>query len=160
MASRKPLVIVNGQIQQLQAGDTLDATVSEQEIINLTNENASPIVIGAPVYISANDTVDLAKADASGTTKAIGLVNQASISSSSTGSIKTSGVLTATTTQWDAVAGTTGGLVAGTTYYLSAETAGLITATAPTTVGQYVVVIGEAISSTELKLNIEKPILL
>lgn len=160
MVSRKPLVIVNGQLQQLQAGDTLDAAVSEQEILNLTNGNAAPIVIGAPVYISTNDTVDLAKADASGTTKAIGLVNQASISTSSAGSIKTSGVLTATTEQWDAVAGTTGGLTAGTTYYLSAGTAGLITDAAPTTVGQYVVAIGEAISTTELKLNIEKPILL
>jgi hypothetical protein len=160
MASRKPLVMVNGQIQQLQAGDTLDAPVTEQEILSLTNGNASPIVICTPVYVSDNDTVDKAKADASGTVKVIGLVNQASISNAVSGSIKTSGVLTATTAQWDAVAGTTGGLTKDTEYYLSAGTAGLLTSTPTSTVGQYVAPVGIAISTTELKINIERPILL
>ena len=41
--------------------------------------------------------------------------------------------MVATTAQWDAVAGTTGGLAFGANYFLSAGTAGLLTATAPTT---------------------------
>jgi len=160
MALKKPLVISGGQIQQLQSDDTLDATISEQEVINLTNGNVGSIVIGTPVYISAANTVDKAKADASGTKDVVGLVKDASISPSGSGAILTSGVLSATTEQWDAVAGTTGGLDAGTIYYLDAATAGKITDTAPTTVGQYVVKIGVAISTTELKLDIEPDILL
>lgn len=39
---------------------------------------------------------------------------------------------TLTTLQWDAVAGTTGGLTAGTVYYLSGATAGAITSVEPT----------------------------
>jgi hypothetical protein len=48
----------------------------------------------------------------------------------------------------------------GTTYYLSAGTAGLLTATAPSTVGQYVVEIGVALSTTELLIRPRPPILL
>ena len=160
MTLRKPLVIVSGQIEQMKSGDTLDASVAEQEILQLTNANMSPIVIGQAVYVQGNDSVDLAIATSSGTTFAVGLVYDASISSSAPGSILTSGVLSATTTQWDAVAGTSGGLTAGTVYFLDVSTPGHLTSSAPTTVGQYVVVIGTAISTTELKLNIERPILL
>ena len=38
---RKPLVIVAGQIQQISASDTLDAHIVEQEVISLTNDEAS-----------------------------------------------------------------------------------------------------------------------
>jgi len=58
-----------------------------------------------------------AKADAGGTANVIGLVAQASISSGVSGSIQFSGVLTATTAQWDAVFGTTGGLTKGVRYF-------------------------------------------
>jgi len=161
MALRKPLVIVNGQIEQIQSGDTLDAVVTEQEIITLTNdESADATVIGMAVYIDADDGCKQAKADAVGTAKPIALCKSASVTASETGSFITSGVLAATTTQWDAVAGTTGGLVAGTTYYLSTATKGLLTATAPSTVGQFVVEIGIAISTTELKVAIKPSILL
>lgn len=160
MTLRKPLVIIAGQVQQLSASDSLDAAVSEQEVLTLTNGNASPIVIGNAVYISAAATVDLAKADASATKEAIGLVKDTSINADATGSILTDGVLTATTTQWDAVAGTTGGLTAGATYYLDPDTAGLLTETAPTTVGDYVVKMGVAVSTTDLKLDIEISVLL
>jgi hypothetical protein len=129
-------------------------------ILTLTNGNAGSIVICTPVYISSNNTVDKGKADNSGTKKIIGLVNQASIASGASGLIKIMGTFTATTGQWDAVAGTTGGLTANTKYYLSAGTAGLLTATPPSVVGQYVIAVGTAISTTELNINIELSILL
>lgn len=126
----------------------------------LTNGESTSIVIGTPVYISGNDSAKKAKANSSSTTYFIGLVADTSITNSKTGNITINGVLNATTTQWDAVAGTSGGLTANTVYYLSASTAGQITSTAPTTVGQYVVQVGIAISTTEMIINITRPILL
>lgn len=154
MASRIPLVLVAGQIQQLQSGDTLNIpSITAGNVISQTNDEAGAIVIGAPVYNDANDGVKKAKADASGTKDVIGLVRDSSITNGVAGSIQTDGTLTATTGQWDAVFGTTGGLTKGTRYYLSAATAGLGTVTAPSTVGQYVVELGIAISTTELILS-------
>lgn len=160
MALRKPLVLAAGQIQQLQSGDTLDAVQSGGDAIIQTNANAGSLVIGSPVYNSGNDAVDKARADASGTKDVMGLVRDTSIATSAAGAIQTDGVLTATTGQWDTAFGTSGGLTARTRYYLSASTAGVGTATAPSVAGQYVVELGIAISTTELLLNIQQPILL
>jgi hypothetical protein len=153
MAVRKPLVLNSGQIQQLQSGDSIDAQQSGGDIVLQTNDEVGSVVIGTPVYNDANDGVKKAKADAAGTKDVIGLVAQASISSAASGNIQVNGILTATTGQWDAAFGTTGGLTKGTRYYLSAGTAGLGTSTAPSTVGQYVVPLGIGISTTELRLD-------
>ena len=160
MTARKPLVLVNGQLQQLQAGDTLNASVNEVDVVALTNASGGSSVIGTPVYISTAGSFALAKADASGTIEVIGLVKDSSIANSASGSIQTDGVLTATTTQWDAVTGQTGGLTAGAVYYLSAATAGKITSTAPGSTGQYVERVGRALSTTDLDISILQPILL
>ncbi len=150
----------SGQIEQLQSGDTLDAVVTEVDLISRTNNNASPIVIGAPVYVDGAGTVDLAQADASGTVEVLGLVQETSIAAAASGYIITDGVLTATTGQWDAVAGTTGGLAAGAIYYLDPDTAGKLTATAPTTGGDYVTRICKGLSTTEMEISISQPVLL
>lgn len=160
MASRKPLVIVSGQVQQLQAGDTLDASVTEVDVVSKTNDNAGSIVIGTPVYVKANGNVDKGRANASGTVQLLGLVKDTSISAAASGIIQTDGVLAATTGQWDAVTGGSGGLTAGSVYYLDPSTAGLLTATAPSTTSQYVVRVGLAISTTELDISVDAPILL
>lgn len=151
MAQKKPLVITNGQIEQLQSTDY----ISSVEIPQLTNGNASPIVIGTPVYSSANSTCDKAQANAVGTTNVIGLVADASISAAASGAIQMGGILTATTGQWDTVAGTTGGLTKDVIYYLDPATAGKLTSTAPSTVGQFVVMVGIALSTTDLKIEIQ-----
>jgi hypothetical protein len=160
MTLRKPLVIISGQIQQLAAADTLDALVSEKDMLSLSNGEASAIVIGTPVYVSAASTCKKAMANAAGTTNAIGLVATASVAAAALGSVQSDGVLTATTAQWDAVAGTTGGLAFGTLYFVDPATAGKITATAPTTSGQYVAPIGRALSTTDLEITIAPTILL
>lgn len=160
MALKKPLVISGGQIQQLQAGDTLDASVSAQQTINAENGEVGAIVIGAPVYMSGNSQVKKAKADAAATKEVIGLVNDASIAGGATGTILTNGVLSATTGQWDAITGDTGGLTANAVYFLDPTTAGKLTKTAPSTVGQYVCRVGVAISTTEMKIEPEETILL
>lgn len=158
MASRKPLVINSGQIQQLQSGDVLDAVVTEVDVVSLTNGNAGSIVIGMAVYSDADDSVDIAKADALATVEVLGLVQDTSIGAAASGLIQTDGVLTATTGQWDTVTGDSGGLTAGSVYYLDETTAGNLTLTAPTTVSQFVVRVGKALSTTEMEITITQPI--
>jgi hypothetical protein len=149
MAVKKPLVLNNGQIEQLQSSDSL----ATAESLQLTNNNAGSIVIGTPVYVVAVDAVDKARANATGTKDVFGLVADTTIAAAATGGIQTDGVLTATTGQWDAVAGTTGGLTFNTRYYLSQATAGLLTATAPSS--GWVQEVGIALSTTEMKIDIK-----
>ena len=162
MALKIPLVIgTDGLTQQLQAGDTLLAPTNTPSIRAITNgESSAAITIGMPVYASAADTVKRAQANAKTTSKLAGLGYDSSIAAAAIGNIASEGVLVATTTQWDAVAGTTGGLAFNTVYFLDPTTAGKITATPPTTTGQCNVIVGIALSSTELELQIEQPILL
>lgn len=161
MPTRTPLVLVNGQIQQLQSGDQLAAGVAIADTRALTNgESSVAIVIGAPVYASAAGSVKRAQANAMSTAKVVGLGYDASTAAAASGNFLVNGILTATTAQWDAVAGTTGGLTFGTTYYLDPVTVGKITATAPTTVGQVVVSVGVALSTTDMDVSISQPILL
>lgn len=145
MASRKPLVWNGTMIEQLQAGDDLDAVTTGVDVINL--EAATALVLGDVVYISAAGTVAKSQANAAATAKAFGLVRAATIESAATGPIQTDGVLTGLT-----------GLTAGATYYLSADTAGLMVATAPSEAGKFVTKIGTAISTTELEISIREPI--
>ncbi|MBW2562198.1 MAG: hypothetical protein JRE40_15270 [Deltaproteobacteria bacterium] len=152
MALRKPLVMVSGQITQLSASDTLDAVVQEVEVITATNSNAGAIVIGMPVYVDGAGTVDKAQADASGTKKLLGLVTDVTVATAATATIQTEGILAATTGQWDAIAGTTGGLTAGSVYFLDAATAGNLTETAPSTATQFIVPCGLALSTLEIQI--------
>jgi hypothetical protein len=70
------------------------------------------------------------------------------------------GVLEGTTGDWDTVTGGTGGLVAGDVYWLDPDNLGRITNTAPTTDGDYVVPLGEAVSTTEFIIDIDTSVLL
>jgi hypothetical protein len=160
MASRKPLVIVDGQIQQLQSSDVLDASVNEVDIVTKQNDNVGSIVIAQAVYTKSNGNVDLAQSDAGATVEVLGLVRDSSIAAAASGAIQTDGVLSATTGQWDTVTGETGGLTAGAVYYLDPSTPGNLTQTAPSTVGQFVVRVGRAISTTEMEISVSQPILL
>lgn len=161
MAIRTPLVIINGQTQQLPAGDTLNAPTAAPSEVTLTNAGAGAAVIGSPVYISGAGAFQAARANAAGTTRCIGLVATApSIAAAASGSVATNGPLVATTAQWDAVTGQVGGLTPGAQYFLDAAAAGKITATAPTTVGQFVAPIGNAIDTVTLSIEIDTTILL
>jgi hypothetical protein len=151
MALRKPLVVVNGQVQQLQAGDTIANPIT----VTQTNDEAGAIVIGTPVYNDAIDGVKKGQANAAPTSKILGLVADVTVATGQPANIQTSDIMVATTAQWDAVAGTTGGLAFGVDYYLDPATAGKLTSTATSTVGQYLVRIGRALSTTELDIRID-----
>lgn len=156
MAVKLPLVIgPTGEIEQLQTGDTLNTNIANNQSILVTNANAAAITIGMPVYISAADSVDLAVASGVTTTYAIGLVEDASIDASVTGFVLTDGVLTSA--DWTTVTGAAT-LTAGSTYFLDPVTPGMLTTTAPTTAGQFVVRIGTAVSTTMLEVTISRPI--
>ncbi len=156
MALRKPLVIVTGQIQQIQAGDVLDSAVSgEVDVVSLENDTgAAAIVMGAPVYVKSAGKVDNAKADAVATVEVLGLVAVATIAYQASGNIQTDGILTASTVQWDAVTGESGGLTAGAVYFLDETTAGNLTQTAPTSDGDFVGRVGKAINTTDMEITI------
>ena len=160
MSQRKPLVIVDGQIQQIQSGDVLDASVAEVDVVSKQNDNVGSIAIGQPVYTKSNGNVDLAQADAGATVEVLGLVRDASIAAAASGEIQTDGVLTGTTGEWDNVTGETGGLTPGAVYYLDPDTPGNLTQTAPTTTGDFVVRVGRAISTTAMEISVSQPILL
>jgi hypothetical protein len=124
-------------------------------VFTATNGEAGSIVIGAPVYVSASGTVKKAINTGSTTAFCMGLVNDVTVASSGTANIACYGVVTATTGQWDAVAGTTGGLTAGTRYFVGG-TAGTLTSSIPGT--GYLIEVGMALSSTVMILTIQQPI--
>jgi len=161
MSVKIPLVLVDGLPAQLQAGDTINVPASTYNARSFTNgESSAPLVIGSPVYISAADTAKLAKANAMATSGAVGLWQDVSTSAGSSGVCAVGGTVVATTGQWDAVTGGTGGLTPGSLYFIDPTTAGHLTTTAPSTVGQVVTVVGRASSTTEMELLIGTPILL
>lgn len=153
MAVKKPLVLgTSGHPEVLQAADTIVANTSFTNVETLTNGGAAA-VIGSVVYVSAADTFQLAQANAAAPAKAYGVVYDASIAGAASGSVATDGLITATTGEWDAVAGTVGGLTAGVDYFLSAAIAGRLTSTPPTAAGQYNTYVGTAKSATVLSLS-------
>lgn len=159
MALVKPLTISAGQIQRLQAGDYLDPA-GNPELVSLTNDNGDGAVICEPVFISAAGQFQKAQADAVGSSKVVGLVFDATISNAAAGFVRTDGVHTATTGQWDAVTGQSGGLTAGSEYYLSAATAGRLTTTPPSSDGEVVAPVGVALSTTAMRIGIKSTVLL
>ena len=156
MALKKVLVLgANGEIEQLQAGDTVDIVASSNQLFSATNQYGDAITIGQPVYIAAGDTVDLALADAQATSGVIGLVSDASIDSTAIGTIVTDGILTSA--DWTSVVGAAT-LTVGSVYFLSDTVAGTLTTTATTTAGSFVTRVGTAISTTTLEVTISRPI--
>jgi len=150
MAARKPLVLNSGSIQQIQAGDTLDAVCNEIEQIAMINgEIADAITIGMPVYVFASGTVKKARANAQPTSYVVALCKDVSVASGNSGYFQTSGQLTSA--DWSAVTGGSATLTAGSLYFLSSAAGGQLVTTAP--VAGYIAQVGIAISTTALDLN-------
>lgn len=101
--------------------------------------------VGAPLYLNLG-VYTLAKADAANTAEVVGVID--AIIDTNTFNLKEAGSVTVNT----AVSGG-GALVAGTVYFLSAATAGQITATEPTTVGYVSKPLGVANSTTTMILT-------
>ena len=154
MATRKPIVDVGGSFQELPAGDVLDASVAEVDVVAKINSESTDLVPGEPVYAFSATGVKRARANADGTSRVVGFARAAHVAGNS-GSIQTNGVLTLTTAEWDAITGDSGGLTFNTRYYLSTATAGRLQTTAPTGSGNWNKPVGIALSTTEMLINIE-----
>jgi len=110
---------------------------------------AVAITLGDVLYAPSAGNLNKAIATALATARVVGVAVE-SISSGATGTMQTCGVVEIAT--WS--------LTANTVYYLSKDTAGAITATAPTATGEVVIPVGFALSATELRLLSVPPILL
>lgn len=126
--------------------------------VTLENLGASPVVIGAPVCLVDADSFKAARADVALSSRVVGLAS-ATIAVNESGQVVVDGPLEATTAQWDAITGLSGGLTFGTVYYLSLDT-GKLTADVPTQPGAFLVEIGVARSTTVLQVGIKSPILI
>lgn len=154
MAIRKPIVLVDGQLQRIQAGDTLEGASTNVDFTG-TNGNTGSITVGQAVYIKSNGDIDLAMADASATAKVVGVVADATIATGTSGNIRTSGALASA--DWTTVTGSAT-LTPGERYYLDNTSAGMLTATPPDATGEFVVAVGMALSTTELLVEVARPI--
>jgi len=150
MAVRKPLVEADGEVQTLQSGDSLDVDADTYE-----RQFTPTVTPGQIVYSDSNTTVALAQANAVTTSEIVGVAKEA-VTAGQNGPVVHDGVLELTTIQWDAVVtGGVGGLVVGTKYFLDNANAGMYLAAGNLGgigIGEYVVPVGKAISSTEMLL--------
>jgi len=139
-------------------GRATAATTSNAAVISigLTNGEAAAIAIGQAVYVSGAGAVKKALANAVATKDVLGLVLDTTIASAGVGNIAVEGIVTATTAQWDAVTGQTGGLTAGAAYFLDNVTTGKITTVAPTS--GFLARVGLAISTTQFKIGVAPPV--
>lgn len=160
MPIQRPVYLnpTTGELTRFAATDSM----FEVDYVVALNANAAALVIGTPVYETAvSNSVDKADAGALATAKVLGLVaDSPSIAIAGTGNVLTDGRLTATTAEWDAVTGGTGGLTPGSRYYLDPGTPGLLTLTVPTTDGQVVAPVMTARTTTEAEVSIGTRIVL
>jgi hypothetical protein len=110
------------------------------------------------VFSFGSGSCKRAKADALGTVTVIGLAAVGDNPPGSLMGVVVDGPVTASTSAWDAVTGLSGGLTAGAVYYLSSVTTGWLTTSVPSTLGQFIVRIGVALSSTTMLIQIQPPI--
>ena len=147
MALRKPIVLNAGQFEELQSGDTLDASTSDKEVVSLTNNNGSTVSKGDLGYIDAADGFDLADASAAGTADAICVVSDATIATATAGNVQLDGILTGLSLT-----------TAGAIQYLDTATPGGIVESPPTGAGNFIKQIGTAFSTTDLMIQFERRI--
>jgi hypothetical protein len=143
---KQPLVIgPQGQIQQLQSGDSVVAS-SVGSQFDAVNGDVVMHLPGTVVYISSSGTVQSALANSYNTVRAVAMAS-GTIASGAVGVY-----------QIDGLASGFNNLTPNTTYFLSPTSAGSITATVPTTNGQWVLSVGVAYSPTQINVAFGTPI--
>lgn len=134
----------NGQIRFVSpTADVVNAQFVEVNTPFRPNGSGATLTNTQVVYVKSDGTYALARANAAATKNAVGFVKDATIANGASGQIQTSGLLGGFT-----------GLTPGAVYYLSADTAGAITATAPTAPGSFQLAVGIASNATELNISI------
>lgn len=116
----------------------------------------STTVEGMVLYVPSNGHVDLARADVVSTSRAVGLAD-GDVSATGTGTYITEGQIEKT--DWTSVIGTTL-LTPGAVYFLSIDSDGEMTTTAPEVIGQTVLRLGRALTTQIFDIEISQPVLL
>lgn len=128
-------------------GASSDTTVITASKVN---GHAYTLTQGAPVCIVSG--VFRLATSAAPFNRVVGLVYEDLIVAGATGRAQVGGIMVQPTAEWDLVTIGVGGLVPEASYFLSAN--GKLSPYPPETVGDYVVRIGVAISSTDLQIDI------
>ena len=123
------------------------------EVIAIFDSNT---LKGMAVYPSSPNHVDLGRADSESTSGVVGIANE-DVTATNQGTYLTDGQVTRS--DWTAITGSAT-LTTGATYYLDETTAGHLTSTPPSVVGESVVRVGTALSGTTLDIEIAQPVLL
>ena len=122
-------------------------------IFAATNNSGSGVVIGNVVFFNTVGDAVKAQADVEATMLGVGFASE-TIADTTSGDFQVDGIMIATEAEWNAVTEEgAGGLTEGAKYFVSEITAGKITTTAPSVVGEFVVQIGIALTSTKLKIT-------
>jgi hypothetical protein len=128
----------------------------------IINADSVTLPIGTPVaLIGGADRVQRAQGSNQTLAAVLGLVSDLALLPTLPGKAVISGVLTATPAQWDAVVpGQSGGLTPDAIYYLDPLNPGSMTLTPPSTPGQFLVQLGQALSPVDFNIRIQPSILL
>jgi len=114
---------------------------------------ASSIAAGGPLIAAAAGVLGPAQASALSSSLWVGLATS-SASSGASVVARYAGPMVLTTTEWDAVVtGGSGGLVAGTQYYVDAANPGKLVAAPPSATGTFIAPVGIATDSTVLMVG-------
>lgn len=118
-------------------------------------ETDDDVVIGQPMYLKTpGGNLGLAQADGLPDARVFGLATE---DQSSGVSVLVRAIGSVTRADWTAVTGSVS-LSPGAVYYLDASTAGMLTATAPQSGGDFVTRVGIAATSTTLDIHPMRPI--
>ena len=109
------------------------------------------VLVGQPVYVSGNNTINLASASSLSEAQAIGLV-EVGATANGTANVLTDGTINQA--DWTSVIGSTN-LTPGSVYFLS-TTSGKMSTTPPTGDGETVVTIGVAITTTKFDIEVNE----
>lgn len=128
--------------------------------VSMVNAGTISIPSGSPVYHVGTNGVRLANANNIVTKDCFGFSRGDPMVADASDFIQVDGLIELTTTQWDVITGTVGGLVVGKRYFLSAIQPGKLVYVLDETSGFYAAYVGYAINATVFKIEIELPILL
>lgn len=128
----------------------------QQEITSYSAQADPNMSAGQPVYLKSNGHIELARANAIGTSIVAGLLLSDVLSTFAGSYIKDGSLYLA---DWTAVIGAAS-LTLGAAYYLDSDLAGRLTSVAPISVGEFVCPVGQAVNTKTLAIEIEPKILL
>jgi len=145
-------------VQNYNFGTILDKllAIPKTASFNKTNNDSITLLRGMPVVLEPlNENLMIRAYPTGATARVVGLVND-TVLVGAVGPVISSGQIEQPTNMWDALTGDVGGLTAGKDYFLRGDYLGGLSKTPPPT--GFIVMLGKAVSSTILDVDVETPI--